>query len=57
MQASATRFNGTLKKWNAERGFGFVVSEQGGQELFLHVSAMPRDGLRSSWTRRGASER
>jgi cold shock CspA family protein len=44
MQASATRFNGTLKKWNAERGFGFVVSEQGGQELFLHVSAMPRDG-------------
>lgn len=44
MQASATRFNGTLRKWNAERGFGFVVAEQGGQELFLHVSAMPRDG-------------
>jgi cold shock CspA family protein len=44
MEANNTRFNGTLKKWNAERGFGFVVSEQGGQELFLHVSAMPRDG-------------
>jgi cold shock CspA family protein len=44
MQASTTRFNGTLKRWNAERGFGFVVAEQGGQELFLHVSAMPRDG-------------
>jgi cold shock CspA family protein len=44
MQASATRFNGTLKKWNAERGFGFVAAEHGGQELFLHVSAMPRDG-------------
>jgi cold shock CspA family protein len=44
MQTSATRFNGTLKNWNAERGFGFVAAEQGGQELFLHVSAMPRDG-------------
>ena len=39
-----TRFNGTLKKWNAERGFGFVVAEHGDQELFVHVSAFPRDG-------------
>ena len=44
MQAASTRFNGTLKKWNAERGFGFVMAEQGGQDLFLHVSAMPKDG-------------
>ena len=39
-----TRFNGTLKKWNAERGFGFVLAEHGDQELFVHVSAFPRDG-------------
>lgn len=39
-----TRFNGTLKKWNAERGFGFVVAEPGDQELFVHVTAFPRDG-------------
>lgn len=38
------RFNGTLKKWNAERGFGFVVAENGDLELFVHVSAFPRDG-------------
>ena len=38
------RFNGTLTKWNADRGFGFVVAEQGSQELFVHVSAFPRDG-------------
>ena len=44
MQATTTRFNGTLKKWNAQRGFGFVVAEQGGQEVFVHVSALPRDG-------------
>jgi cold shock CspA family protein len=44
METSPTRFNGTLKTWNAQRGFGFVVAEQGGQELFVHVSALPRDG-------------
>lgn len=41
---AASRFNGTLKKWNAERGFGFVVADHGDQELFVHVSAFPRDG-------------
>ena len=39
-----SRFDGTLKKWNADRGMGFVVAEQGGEELFVHVSAFPRDG-------------
>jgi cold shock CspA family protein len=44
MDAVESRFNGTLKKWNVERGFGFVVAEHGDQELFVHVSAFPRDG-------------
>jgi len=44
MNTVASRFNGTLKKWNAERGFGFVVADHGNQELFVHVSAFPRDG-------------
>ncbi len=44
MNTAATRFNGTLKKWNAERGFGFVMADHGDQELFVHVSAFPRDG-------------
>lgn len=38
------RFDGTLKKWNADRGVGFVVADQGGEELFVHVSAFPHDG-------------
>lgn len=38
------RFDGTLRKWNAERGFGFIAADQGGQELFVHISAFPRDG-------------
>lgn len=42
--AAASRFNGKLTKWNAERGFGFLVADHGGQELFVHVSAFARDG-------------
>jgi cold shock CspA family protein len=44
MNATTIRFTGTLKKWNVERGFGFVVAEHSDQELFVHVSAFPRDG-------------
>lgn len=44
MQASAPRFNGKRTKWNAERGFGFVVADHGDQELFVHVTAFPRNG-------------
>ena len=45
MNASAPiRFNGTLKKWNVDRGFGFVLAEHGDQDVFVHVSAFPRDG-------------
>lgn len=38
------RYQGKLKKWNAERGFGFIVADDGGQDIFVHVSAFPRDG-------------
>jgi uncharacterized membrane protein YsdA (DUF1294 family)/cold shock CspA family protein len=35
------RFTGKVKSWNAERGFGFIEPAGGGQEIFLHVSAVP----------------
>jgi uncharacterized membrane protein YsdA (DUF1294 family)/cold shock CspA family protein len=35
------RFTGELKTWNDERGFGFVESAQGGQEVFVHIKAFP----------------
>jgi cold shock CspA family protein len=38
------RFAGKLSKWNSERGFGFIVSDDSGQDLFVHISAFPRDG-------------
>ena len=37
---------GTLRSWNEERGFGFIAPTHGGAELFVHVSALPRDGTR-----------
>ncbi len=38
------RFDGTLAKWNAECGFGFIAPTQGGQEIFIHISSFPKDG-------------
>lgn len=40
------RIEGTLTKWNDDRGFGFITPTQGGAEIFAHVSAFPRDGQR-----------
>lgn len=37
------RLNGTLKNWNAERGFGVIAALQGGQQIFVHISAFPRE--------------
>jgi len=40
------RAHGTLAKWNEERGFGFIAPASGAAEIFVHVSAFPRDGVR-----------
>jgi cold shock CspA family protein len=40
------RIDGTLTKWNDDRGFGFITPNQGGTEVFAHISAFPRDGQR-----------
>ena len=40
------RIHGTLIKWNDERGFGFVALPQTRDEIFVHISAFPRDGAR-----------
>jgi len=40
------RSTGILRSWNDERGFGFIAPTHGGAELFVHISAFPRDGSR-----------
>lgn len=42
------RRHGTIKKWNADRGFGFIELPNGGGELFVHASAFQRGGAEPS---------
>lgn len=40
------RTHGKLAKWNDDRGFGFIEPAVGTEEIFVHISAFPRDGIR-----------
>jgi cold shock CspA family protein len=40
------RTHGKLIKWNDERGFGFIETGAGREEIFVHISAFPHDGVR-----------
>jgi CspA family cold shock protein len=37
---------GTVKWFNATKGFGFIQPDSGGKDVFLHISALERAGLR-----------
>jgi CspA family cold shock protein len=37
--------NGTVKWFNATKGFGFIQPENGGKDVFVHISAVERAGL------------
>ncbi|WP_208349933.1 cold-shock protein [Pseudaestuariivita rosea] len=36
---------GTVKWFNTTKGFGFIAPEGGGQDVFVHISAVERAGL------------
>jgi cold shock protein len=37
---------GTVKWFNAQKGFGFIQPGSGGRDVFVHISAVERAGLR-----------
>jgi cold shock protein len=38
---------GTVKFFNADKGYGFIAPEGGGDDAFVHISAVERAGLRT----------
>jgi len=38
---------GTVKFYNEQKGFGFIAPEKGGNDVFVHATALERAGMRT----------
>jgi CspA family cold shock protein len=42
-----TMITGTVKFFNADKGYGFIAPEDGGPDAFVHITAVERAGMRT----------
>lgn len=42
-----SQFRGTCKWFNANKGFGFIVPDNGGADVFIHIRDLEKTGLKT----------
>ena len=46
-ELSRWHMSGTVKFFNGERGYGFIKPDDGGRDVFVHITAVEQAGLKS----------